>query len=265
MIYLKRSNAAVKKSRSKTIAISILLVFLFGLHFFFPKFYPSIFYPITSLVWKIEKSTVDWFSHMGGIVRSKYSLVEENRRLEMEIQTNKTSLLLLDILKNENLDLKLILGRKSSEKMVLGVILASPPTSPYDTAIIDVGSDDGIVVGDKVFADGDVLIGEIAEVYGNQSKIFFLSTPGKKTMVSFINSKIKTEAIGRGGGNFRANIPAGAGVIAGDIVVSADIDPKNMGIVESVDTDSADSFSSILFRMPINIYSLHFVEIQTSQ
>jgi len=265
MIYLKRSNATVKKNRSKTIGIFIILIFLFGLHFFFPKFYPSVFYPITSLVWKTEKSFTNWLSHMGGIVRSKYYLVEENERFDMEIQSNKTSLLLLDILKKENEDLKLILNRKPTGRIVLGKVLVSPPVSPYDTAIIDSGSDDGLTAGDKVYAEGDILIGEVVEVYNNRSKIFFLSTPGKKTDISFADSNIKAIAIGRGGGNFTANIPTDTNLSPGEKIISSDMKPHIIGIIENISTDSADSFSTVLFKTPVNIYTLRFVEIQTKQ
>jgi rod shape-determining protein MreC len=262
MTYLKRSNVASKRSRAKTIGILFFLLILFLLHFFFPRFYSTLFYPITSILWKSENSLGTWLSHKASLVRGKYSLVLENEKLRREIASNKTSLLLLQNLEEENADLKNALGRKPSGDVIIAVVLTRPPVSPYDTLVIDAGSKDGIEIGNRVYADGDVLVGEIAEVYGSQSKVSLLSSPGKKTTISFTGSNIHTEATGRGSGNFTASVPVEAGIQAGDTVIAPDIKLHVLGVVENIEADSTNSFATILFKMPINIHDIRFVEVQ---
>lgn len=262
MIYLKRSNNEGKKNREILIVIIFILAILFGLYFFFPRFYPSIFYPVTSVAWKTETAVVDWFSFIGNMLKSKSSLLSENEAFKRELDTNKTSLLTLTALQQENENLKSILGRKPEGQMVLGVVMSRPPISPYDTLVIDSGSNDGIEVGDRVYTEGDVLIGEVAEIYSNESKVTLFSTPGKKTNISFVNSSVEVEAIGRGGGNFMANIPIDAGIKEGDMVILPDIKLHTFGIVKKIAADRANSFSTILFKTPININAVRFVEVQ---
>jgi cell shape-determining protein MreC len=262
MTYLRRSNVSGKKQRSKIIAIVFLLVILFGLQYFFPKFYPTIFYPVTHLAWQSETGFIGWLGHMGRMVGSKYSLILENERLNREIRANQTSMLLLSTYEEENTSLKESLGRKPQGKVVLASVLARPPISPYDTLIVDRGGREGINVGSRVYTEGDVLIGEVAEVFPRESKIALYSTPGKKTPVTFNSAKIQTEALGRGGGNFTVTVPIEAGIKTGDSVVIPGSRIHTLGIVENVKTDPADSFATILFKFPININDIRFVEIQ---
>ena len=247
-----------------TAIVVFFLVVLFVVHFFFPRFYPSIFYPLTSFAWRIEKFVVGWFFRTGNLIKSKNSLARENERLAREIRTDEISLLLLDTIKRENEELKSILGRKPEGNLVLAIVLVRPPVSPYDTLIIDRGKRDGLAVGNMVYALGDALIGEIAEVYDSRSKVAFFSTPGKKTNISFDNSNVRAEAKGRGGGNFSANTPTDTGIKKGGIVIFPDIKPHIFGIVEEIITDSVDSFKTILFRSPVNIHDIRFVEVKIS-
>lgn len=262
MIYLKRSNTTLKKNRLTTTVITLFLLLLFGIHFFFPRFYPSLFYPLTSLSWKTGHAVVGWFSNIGNLIRSKNNLIKENRGLEERVRSNQASLLELDILKKENENLKSILNRKPEGEMVLGVVLNRPPVSPYDTLIIDRGSERGLHVGDRVYVDGDILIGEVAEVYPTKAKISLFSTPGKKTSVMFVNSNIQTEATGRGGGNFSASAPFESNVREGDTIVIPNLKTHVFGIVENISTDKASSFSTILFKIPLNINDIRFVEVE---
>lgn len=264
MIYLKPSNTASKKNRRTTAIVVFFLAVLFGVHFFFPKFYPSIFYPLTSFAWTIKKSSIEWFFRAGNIIKSKDNLARENERLTREIRGDEISLLLLDVVKRENEELKFMLGRKPEGDIILALVLVRPPISPYDTLIIDRGKRDGLEVGNMVYALGDALIGIVAEVYDSRSKVAFFSTPGKKTNVSFENSNVPAIAHGRGSGNFSANTPSDTGIKEGDIVIFPDIKPHIFGIVEEVIADSVDSFKTVLFRSPVNIHDIRFVEVKTS-
>jgi cell shape-determining protein MreC len=261
MTYLRRSNAAEKRSRKTTFLIVLALVCLFAVHFFFPKAYATILYPITSVFWKTETGAVGWFVRMGKMVSSKYSLIAENKRLADEIAARDSSMLLLDALRQENEDLKNAFDRTGSGDDVLGVILSRPPMSPYDSLVIDVGAHDGIEVGDRVYTDGDTVIGDIAEVYGSQSKVSLYSTPGRVLPVIIGSAKVETQATGRGAGNFIARLPVEIGIEEGDQIILPQIRPHAFGVVEKIIVDSADSLQTILFKVPVNIHEFRYVQV----
>ena len=264
MTYLKRSNVGAKRGRMATFTIVFLLVFFFAIEYFFPKAYSSALYPVASLFWKAEDATVGWFVDMGKMVSSKYRLVKENKRLSDEVVARNGSILMLDALRKENEDLKNALGRMSKGNFVLGVILSRPPMSPYDTLVIDIGESDGVKVGNKVYADGDTLIGDVAEVYPSQSKVSLFSTPGRIVPVMVGTSNVETQATGRGGGNFVAKLPVEVGIKEGDTIIMPQLRPHTFGVVERIQVDSSDSLQTILFKAPVNIHQFRYVEVDKS-
>jgi len=261
MTYLKRTNVNEKRGRVTTFFISLCVAGLFAVHYFFPGFYAGILYPVTSIFWKSESGILGFFAHAGKLVLSKYSLVKENQRLSEEVISRDASILLLDSLKEENEHLKTVLGRTAKGNDVLGVILSRPPVSPYDTLVLDVGTADGVRVGNKVYTDGDNLIGDIAEVHANQSKVSLFSNPGRQTQVLIGKTNISAQAIGRGLGNFTVRLPVEVGVQEGDLIMMSQVRPHTFGVVETIMVDSSDSLQTILFKSPTNINSLRFVEV----
>ncbi len=242
--------------------VALALAFLFSIQFFFPRFYPSIFYPIASLFWTGESSTVGFFVYMGKIVQSKYGLVVENRRLKDEIASRDASMLMIDQLKAENESLKAAMGRTGKESVALAVILSRPPASPYDTLVLDAGENDGVKVGSKVYAEGDALIGDVSEVYANQSKATLYSSPGRVTPVLVGTTTIAAEAMGKGGGNFSVRLPANTKVVKGATIALPHIRSHVFGVVDTILVDSSDSLQTLLFKSPANVSQLQFVEIE---
>jgi cell shape-determining protein MreC len=198
---------------------------------------------------------------MAKIVVSKYSLVKENERLIQEVASRDASALLVDSLKDENETLKATLGRTGNGNDILGVVLSRPPFSVYDTIVIDVGRTDGLQVGNKVYVEGDTLIGDVVEVYDHQAKVSLFSTPGRQMSVLVGKTNISAQATGRGLGNFVIHLPVEVGVQENDIILLPQIRPHTFGVVETVLVDSSDSLQTILFKSPVNINSLRFVEV----
>jgi cell shape-determining protein MreC len=263
MTYLRRTNVAENRSRRLAIGIILGLVFLVFIQYTFPRFLPTIFYPITTFFWKTESGSVGIVVRMVQMVQSKYSLIKENKRLVDEVSSRDASMLLLGALKKENEELKNTLGRTTEGKVVLGVILSRPPVSPYDTLVIDIGAQDGLSVGNKVYTDGDILVGDVAEVYPRQAKVSLYSSPGRVVPVVIGSSNAETQATGRGAGNFIAKLPVELGVEEGDTIVMPQIRPHSFGVVERVMVDSSDSLQTILFKTPVNIHEFKFVEVDT--
>lgn len=263
MTYLRRSNVQAKKSRNLALLGAGGVGFLFLVHFVFPSFFGSILSPIASVAWKSESSFFGGIGRMASLVRSKHSLLVENESLQREVAYRDVGALLLDGLKKENEELKELLGRKGSGRDVLGLVLTRPPLSFYDTLIIDVGSTDGIVAGDKVYAEGAVLVGDISEVFGTTARVSLFSTPGRIVPVLFGSSTVQAQATGRGGGNFEARLPVDVEVSEGDSITFPHIRSHVFGIVEKIMVDSTDSLQTVLFKAPINMHELRFVEVET--
>jgi cell shape-determining protein MreC len=264
MIYLKRTNPAEKRGKMTTFTIVFCLALLFAIHYFFPRFIPAVLYPVTTVFWKAESGTIGWFVNMGKLVQSKYSLVKENKRLSDEVAARDASMLLLDALQKENEELKSVVGRIPKGKVILGVILSRPPMTPYDTLVIDIGTDDGVKPGDKVYTDGDTLIGDVVEAYAGQSKVSLYSTPGRVIPVIIGETQVETQATGRGGGNFIAKLPGEIGVDEGDTIIMPQIRPHAFGVVERVISETSDSLQTILFKTPVNIHEFKYVEVDTT-
>ena len=198
MTYLKRTNITEKRNRLTTFVISISILGLFLVHYFFPGAYARVLYPVTTLFWNSESGILGFFAHTAKLVISKSSLIKENEKLNQEIARRDASTLLIETLKEENEKLKATLGRTGKGNDILGVVLSRPPMSPYDTLILDVGRTDGVDVGNNVYVDGDTLIGTVAESYDHQSKVSLFSTPERQVPVLVGKSNISAQAVGRG-------------------------------------------------------------------
>lgn len=191
----------------------------------------------------------------------KSSLVKENNSLQQKIEEYKTKMLDYDRLFAENIELKSLLGRNEKEKTLLSSVIAGPGHSPYDTILLDVGSDGGVKTGDRVLAYGTVEIGEIREVFKSSSRAVLRSSYGENYDAVVFGKNTPIKLSGRGGGNFVAEMPRGVELNKGDKIYSAGTLPHILGIVEGVFADPRDPFQSVLVRSEINPSMLHFVEI----
>ena len=207
----------------------------------------------------------------------------ENESLKSQLNESSAKMSNYNSVVDENDKIKEILGRKTeTANMILAGILSKPNQSIYGTFIIDAGLDQGITLGQKVFAFGDVPIGRIAEAYGNSSKVILFSNPGEKTEVSVslvpasseaysseayrskrqVSRDVFMEAVGRGGGNFEMILPRDFVVQAGAEVVLPGITPYVLGTVQTIISDPRDAFQKALLASPVNIQELKFVEVE---
>ncbi|KKR62924.1 hypothetical protein A2643_01420 [Candidatus Nomurabacteria bacterium RIFCSPHIGHO2_01_FULL_39_220] len=204
---------------------------------------------------------------------SKNSLYLENQNLQSKITENEARMSNYNSLLYENENLKEILDRKDEKtKVVLGSILSKPNQSPYDTLVLDIGADLGIKSGERVLALGNVLIGRIANIYHNSSKVILFSSNGEKTQVVVVEKNLPAgrqgvflELVGRGGGNFEMIMPRDLKLEKGDQVVLPGIIPYVVGIVETIISDPRDPFVKALLTSPVNIQELKFVEVETQK
>ena len=237
---LKSSIKDNRISLPLKILISITVAMII-LHFLAPNFLSSFLTTIVKPFWNIENIII-------------YG------DLTIPIETQRT---IFTKLQKENEELKRLLGRTTENNFIIAQILKKPPFSAYDIFILDIGSDNDIKAGNKVYALGNILIGEIISTTAETSKVKLYSSFNEKYEVFISEKNILAEAIGRGGGSFEASLPRDIKVNEGDIVTIPSLSNSVFGTVKKVISDPARSFSTIFFSQPINIYEQRWVLIDT--
>jgi len=186
---------------------------------------------------------------------------------EKDSSSNKALLLTIKLLSQENKDLQALLGREGvSEPSVVGRVLVRPhDKSPYDTLILDVGSRQGVKKDDIVIASQKTIIGKVAEVFSNESKILLLSSAGIATPVSIGEKNIVNEAKGRGGGNYEIILPREIEATKDSLVVYAGNPAYILGGVEVIQENETDNFKKILFTVPVALGQISYVDVLISK
>jgi len=139
-----------------------------------------------------------------------------------------------------------------------------PPFSPYDSIIVNGGSDNGIQVDDLAFASQDVLIGYVTAVFPHTSIVTLYSSSGQRQEVYVGTSSNAVASEGKGGGNFYIKVPSETKINIGDPIIWPSMQNILLGTVNRVDSVSGDAFSYVIFRSLIPIYSIRYVEIVPS-
>lgn len=217
---------------------------------------------IASPLFTARNSFSNWYESRSYILKNKEDLLDENLKLREELMESNLKLLSLDILKGENSELKGLLGRKTEErKSIVASVLLRPPQVPYDVIVIDIGEGSGVKEGMLVGAYGDILLGFVEEVFTNKSRVRLYSRAGEEVGVFINKTNIFTVARGNGGGNFEITLPRVDEVEVGGLITTSGAEPFILGIVEFIKADMADSFQKVLFRTPLNIQELKWVEV----
>lgn len=262
--HLRNRNFLANDKTKRNNIFSIVFVIFVIVIFSFSLSRDMLFKTGTPL-WTIKNNINTFFLNNILVLNSKTNLIKENSLLNEKIKLNEKEYALFNLLKKENEDLKNILNRKKDDqKFILGSVLVKPFMSPYDTLIIDVGTSKGVSVGNVVVVDGNTFIGFVSETYSDTSKVVLYSSPGEKVKVLIGDNNIEKEAIGLGGGNFKVEIPTEIDVKEGDLVVIPAISTNIFGVVEKVEFKESDSFQTVLFKTPVNIAELKWVEVLLS-
>lgn len=225
----------------------------------------KIFSSIGQSIWKTQNIIIDTASDTSYLVRTKASVFNENEILKEENTNIKNQMIDYQILKSENEQLKELLGRIPLQyDFTLATILAKPNSSPYDTIIIDVGSNMNMTEGLKVYADGNMPIGEISKVYEKNSLVMLYSNPGQITDAVIDGSNASVELIGRGGGNFEMTIPLDLPSENGRLVLLPNTNSEVLAIINGLISIPTDPVKKVLLRSPVNIQSLKWVQVKTN-
>ena len=252
---LPHKTAASRRARILVGAAGAAVILIALTLWLAPAFFPGLFMAVARPFWRAE------FSMQSGALESPGQLLSESESLKRELSDLRLSIASTSVeaTLQENIGLRAMLGRASTTPVILAAVLSRPPFMPYDELIIDRGSDDGIGSGTLVYSPEMVLIGRVSGLYPQTSAVTLFTSPGQKYNVFIGSSDLPAVAVGRGGGQYQAQIPHGSAIAAGDIVRDPSLDDKEFGIVVSVTADPSDPFDRALFAPPVNVYRLRWV------
>lgn len=241
MSYEHKSNVNVRNFSIPAKFFVFVIIFLILLCILFPRFVSGLFIKIAGPFWNIEKDI-------------------KTEKIRVSIDLQNTTILELE---KENSDLKEIMARSSSSSpMLLSYIVKKPPFTAYDSYVIDIGKNSGVKIGDKVYANGNVLLGEIVEINGSFAKVKLYSSYGEKFDVLIGKNDIEATATGKGGGAFEVVLPKDSKVQLNDSISVPDLNVSVFGIVRNISRDPARAFSTVLFSQPLNIYEQKWVQVK---
>ncbi len=242
------SNRRQQKIPLSTVFFTILLIVILAL----------------AALWRAEASAL-FYKVFEPVLAMRNALSQtEVVKLKGDIAALEARVADRDLLYEENLDLKARLGRNAQLQTILAGVLMRPPWVPYDTFIVDAGANEGVRVGDFVSAGGTTLIGTVSDVYDSTARVLLYSAPGASYQ-GLIAEKSPISVEGQGGGSLRGQVPSNSEVRAGDRVVLTGIAGGFTSYVTHIEHAEGDSFQTVYMQVPVNLFSLLYVEIWKGQ
>ncbi len=259
---MKTTYLRDKKRKKNMFFVLIVLISIFVLSYNpIRSAISKVVYGVAPGVWKsggvISSKTASFFSGF----RNNVNLSNENKLLREQVVEMKTQILGQNFLVEEVIRLEKALGREGVDKRARAKVIVGQGRSPYDTLIIDAGTEHGIRVGNSVVYTSVGIIGTVVEAYPRSSKTKLFSSPGEEMTVFIGAQSVPVKAKGRGMGNFEALVPQGSKISIGEEVRSTPQGKFFLGVVGVVEGGPAESFVRILFRTSFNISEIGSVEV----
>lgn len=246
----------------RNILIVLFFVSLIFCGFLFPNALKNFFETAGRPVWSTGNFASSAFGNVYNFFSLQKNLVARNKILEDQVNTLNLKVIDYDTVQKENQDLKNLLGRKDMSDRILSKVLSRPPQSPYDTLVIDIGSDYDINPGDKVYISDNIIVGIITNVTPHTSLVELFSGSSKKTESVLERTGASYEISGRGGANFSVDVPKDADILWGDVFTYPELTDSVLGSVYYIDTNSQSSFKTIFIRTPGNIFQSEWVFVE---
>lgn len=246
-----------KRSYDPKILIILGVFFFFLLlTYFFPAFFKSTTQIAMKPLWFFKEKTGSTFSFVTDFISFKSSLIKENEILKDELGRLRLNKIDYDILFKENEELKVMLGMKKSEMRIISNVLSKPPQSPFDTLIINSGTNSGVEIGNKVYVSDSIIIGQVSDVSDETSTVKLFSTGGEKNEVILSRTGESFVITGAGGENYTVEVPKDTDIVWGDSLVYPGNSDYILATVYFVDSSSQSSFKTVHLRVPNGVYQV---------
>lgn len=251
--YLARRNALLEGGRPSAgvVALAIAVVLML-MRVIAPNQFFAVLAPVFGFSTAFSERT---HSALSGFVGSA-TLVEEADQLRAE---NANLQIQLEALRRQVAQVGAI--DNASESIVAGV-LARPPASPYDTLIVNAGSDAGVTEKMTAFGADAAPIGVVSEVAPRYSRITLLSSPDMVTQAWLGSAHTPVQLVGEGGSAFSVNIPRTVSTRIGDLILLPGPGAIPVGQVVRIDDDPALPVMVLRVQPVQNVFSITWVGIR---
>ncbi len=260
MSYLLKSKPK-KGNWNKTISVLALLLFLLLLGFFSAST-RNIFYKIARPIWTAANAATSPFPKIKNFFVSRQNLINKNIVLEDELGALRLKEIDYDVLSKENQELKDQAGRRTDRRLILSRVLSKPPRSPYDTFVIDIGSEEGVIKGSKVYLSDNVIVGLVTSLTPTTSLVELFSAGDQKQEAILSRTGASFTLNGKGGANFEIEVPKDTDIMWGDVFLYPGLASSVIGSVYYIDSNSQSSFKTIYLRIPGNVFQTKTVFVE---
>ncbi|MCX7059654.1 MAG: rod shape-determining protein MreC [Gammaproteobacteria bacterium] len=163
---------------------------------------------------------------VGGVdhLRSRESLLNDNRELRERLLKQDARLLRLESLEAENIRIRELLASSSSleDRVLIAEILATSQDPYRHQIVLNKGGRDGVYRG-QALVDADGIMGQIVQVNPGSSVALLITDPDHGIPVEINRTGLQTIALGRGDGHGLSlpYLPGNADVKVGDLLVTS--------------------------------------------
>lgn len=222
-----------------------------------------LFWFLASWIRKYRASTVPIYGETISLAaHSKHSLIKKVVALQSELDAKSAALVSLSSLEKENESLKAEFGREGALDGTLARVVVPPNRSIYDTLVIDIGLEDGLTVGQEVYAFGSVALGTVSEVLSHSSTVLLYSASNRQTSGTVTGSDLTVTLIGRGAGEYEVRMPRDITFEQGGVISQQSLGVHPLATIQKIVTDPRDPFQRLLAKVPVNLQTLKWVVVK---
>lgn len=177
---------------------------------------------LTPITWMAAApaGVVDGVDHL----RSRESLLTENRALNERLLKLDARLLRLDALEAENIRIRELLASSSAleDRVLIAEILATSQDPYRHQIVLNKGARDGVYRG-QALLDASGIMGQVVQVNPGSSVALLITDPDHGIPVEINRTGLQTIALGRGDGHGLSlpYLPGNADVKVGDLLVTS--------------------------------------------
>lgn len=210
----------------------------------------------------VRQSTEEILAYTTNLATPKKILIAQIETLRDQEQQLQSQVAHLQLIEDENTSLRTLLDYpKSTHTMITARVIARPSQNLYDRIMIDRGTRDGVVIGDRIIAGENGVIATVDQVTETTAQGTLISGSFWKGDAVIARLGITVPVVGKGSGNFELHVPRDLDVRDGDVMTLPGSPEFIFGMIKSVTFDERDPYQTVLARTPVNVQELKFVRV----
>lgn len=233
-----RENSHRTSARRRQFILLALATLIIILGWLFPRIISG----VVSIVVYPFQATSEWLNtstdSFPQYLRSRQELITTIEDLRARLATEAVTQLSVQRLREENQQLRALLGETGTSERILARVLSRPTILPHDLIQLDQGSNHGIKVGATVFVGLDSVIGVVVFTATNYALVELVTSPGFQSTAYVIGPGVFLPLDGVGGGMARLRAPQGLDLPLGSPVILPGVNSGVYGEVVSVQNES---------------------------